>query len=126
MFVTRGERWKRHARVVLPMLKRAKIAQYVDTIVACTDRFIETQLIKDNGGKNDLIAKCQAFLLSIIVSIAFDSDSKKVDGEQQALSKALKVGRMTSKKITLHIAVVCMVTECTIKTELFLGIEMKR
>jgi cytochrome P450 len=98
MFVSRNETWKRHARVVLPMLKRAKVLQYLDTIVTCTDWFIDTHLTKNDGGRKDLGAKCQALLFDIIGSIVFDhnleGNPKKNGQEQQAIRQAFRVGQL--------------------------------
>jgi pentalenene oxygenase len=66
-------KWKRHARVMLPMFKRAKILPYRQTIVQCVDRFIDTQL-EDKHIYTDLVGRCQLLVLNIIALIAFDYD----------------------------------------------------
>jgi cytochrome P450 len=95
LFPSRDQKWKRHARVVVPMLKRINILQYFDTILACTDRFIDTLLTKDDSGRKNLLSKCQELLLNITGSILLDhdldGDSKKVQEKQQVPTQALKV-----------------------------------
>jgi pentalenene oxygenase len=66
-------KWKRHARVMLPMFKRAKIMPYQETILHCVDRFIDTHL-EDKHIYTDLVLRCQSLLLNIIALIAFDYD----------------------------------------------------
>jgi len=87
----RGEAWKRHARFVLPMFKRAKILPYLDTISTCIDRFIDEQFVKQDGKiHTDLVIQCQNVLLNIIALIGFDYDlesSSLTDGF--SLRKAL-------------------------------------
>ncbi|CAF3926684.1 unnamed protein product [Rotaria sp. Silwood1] len=57
------------------MFKRAKVLPYIDTIVICTDRFIDERLARRNGEiHTDLVAQCQRLLLNIIAFIAFDYD----------------------------------------------------
>jgi cytochrome P450 len=68
-----GEKWKRHIRVILPAFKRAKIMQYIDTIIECTDRFIDQSLI-DKQVHKDLVHRCQRLTTNIIGFIAFDYD----------------------------------------------------
>ncbi|CAF4884928.1 unnamed protein product [Rotaria sp. Silwood1] len=68
-----GLKWKRHARVMLPMFKRAKIVHYSETILHCTDQFIDKHL-DDNHIYKDLTLRCQSLLMNIIAFIAFDHD----------------------------------------------------
>lgn len=79
----RGDDWKRHARFILPMLKRAKVLPYLDTVITCTDQFIEEILAKRNGQiHTDIIEQSQRLLLNIFALIAFDYDlqsTSKVD-----------------------------------------------
>ncbi|CAF2098402.1 unnamed protein product [Rotaria magnacalcarata] len=75
LIALRGNEWKRHARFILPMLKRAKVLPYLNTIVTCTDRFIDEKLTRRNGEIHmDLVEQSQRLLLSIIGFIAFDYD----------------------------------------------------
>jgi cytochrome P450 len=67
------DKWKRHARVMLPMFKRSKILPYRETILQCVDRFIDTQL-EDKHIYTDLVGRCQSLVLNIIALIAFDYD----------------------------------------------------
>ncbi|CAF2181970.1 unnamed protein product [Rotaria magnacalcarata] len=75
LLALRGDEWKRHARFILPMLKRAKVLPYLDTMIACTDRFIDEKLARQNGEiHTDLVEQSQRLLLDIIGFIAFDYD----------------------------------------------------
>ncbi|UJR29807.1 hypothetical protein I4U23_017351 [Adineta vaga] len=75
LIALRGSDWKRHARFMLPMFKRAKVLPYFDTIITCTDRFIDERLAPQNGQiRTDLVEQSQRFLLNIIAFIAFDYD----------------------------------------------------
>jgi len=68
-----GAKWKRHARVMLPMFKRAKIVPYLETILHCTDQFIDKYL-DDNCTYTDFVIRCQSLMMNIIAFIAFDYD----------------------------------------------------
>jgi beta-ring hydroxylase len=71
----RGDAWKRHARFMLPMFKRAKVLPYLDTIVTCIDRFIDDRFVERDGQiHTDLVVQCQNVLLNILAFIAFDYD----------------------------------------------------
>ncbi len=84
LITLRGNDWKRHARFMLPMFKRAKILPYLDTIITCTDRFINERFVQRDGEIHaDLVEQCQQHLLRIIAFIAFDYDlaaSTQIDG----------------------------------------------
>ncbi|CAF1486220.1 unnamed protein product [Adineta ricciae] len=83
LIALRGETWKRHARFILPMFKRAKILPYLNTIVNCIDHLVDEQFVKHNGEiRTDLVVQCQNVLLNVIARIAFDYDlelSSKTD-----------------------------------------------
>jgi cytochrome P450 len=72
-----GTKWKRHARFLLPLFKRANIVDYFDIIVRCTDRFIDRELHPDQIHRN-LVAKLQSLTLNILGFITlnrnFDAD----------------------------------------------------
>ncbi|CAF1445641.1 unnamed protein product [Rotaria sp. Silwood1] len=68
-----GAKWKRHIRVLLPMLKRAKIIGYLERIVQCADRFIDRNLHSSQVHGN-LISSCQSFTMNVIGLIGFDND----------------------------------------------------
>jgi cytochrome P450 len=75
LIALRGDDWKRHARFMLPMFKRAKVLPYLDTISTCIDRFIDERFVeRDRQIHSDLVVQCQNFLLNIIALIAFDYD----------------------------------------------------
>ncbi|CAF3811990.1 unnamed protein product [Rotaria sp. Silwood1] len=68
-----GAKWKRHIRVLLPMLKRAKIISHLETIVECADRIID-QNLHPSQVHRDLITCCQSFTMNVIGFIGFDHD----------------------------------------------------
>ncbi|CAF1016907.1 unnamed protein product [Adineta ricciae] len=68
-----GSKWKRHARVMMPMFKRAKVIQHLDVIAECADRFIDQCLIADQVHTN-LVRQCQTVTMNVIGFIAFDYD----------------------------------------------------
>ncbi|CAF1080270.1 unnamed protein product [Adineta steineri] len=69
--VLAGAKWKRHVRVMLPVFKRAKMIQHLDTIIECADHFIDQNLL-DNHIHKDLVHRCQTFTMNVIGLIAFD------------------------------------------------------
>jgi cytokinin trans-hydroxylase len=71
--VLTGARWKRHARIMLPFFKRAKVIQHLDTIIECTDRFID-QYLNENEIHRNLVDHCQKLTMNIIGFIGFDYD----------------------------------------------------
>lgn len=68
-----GAKWKRHVRVLLPMLKRAKIVGHLEMITQCTDRFIDRYLHTGQIHR-DLHAACQSLTMNVIGFIGFDCD----------------------------------------------------
>ena len=75
LIALRGDTWKRHARFMLPMFKRAKVLPYLDTIAGCIDRFIDKCFVEHDGQiHSDLLSRCQNVLLNTIALIAFDYD----------------------------------------------------
>ncbi|CAF0797039.1 unnamed protein product [Adineta ricciae] len=71
LITLRGETWKRHARFILPMFKRAKILPYFNKkIVNCIDRLVDEQFVKHDGEIHRvLVVQYQNVLLNVI---AFD------------------------------------------------------
>ena len=68
-----GLKWKRHVRVMLPVFKRAKVIQHLDTMTDCADRFIDQCLAPDQV-HTDLVQSCQTVTMNIFGLIAFDYD----------------------------------------------------
>ena len=73
IFLPTGPKWKRHARVMIPMFKKAKIMHHADLILHCADRWIE-QNIKDGEIHIEVLNNCRALTMNIIGLIAFDYD----------------------------------------------------
>ncbi|CAF3143200.1 unnamed protein product, partial [Rotaria sp. Silwood2] len=73
IFVLSGLKWKRHIRVLLPMLKRTKIIVHLESIVQCADRFIDRNL-HPNDVHRDLRSCCQSFTMNVIGLLEFDYD----------------------------------------------------
>ncbi|CAF1456376.1 unnamed protein product, partial [Didymodactylos carnosus] len=85
-----GEKYKRHARVVLPALKRNKVTPQLETIVKCTDKLIANWK-RDNDYNSKLvkniISQSQQLLINIILFIGFDADYLS-DQELERLANA--------------------------------------
>jgi cytochrome P450 len=71
----RGNDYKRHARVLLPMFRQAKILYYFDTILNCVDRFITENFPSSNNKVyRNIDRRCQNLFLNITARIGFDYD----------------------------------------------------
>ena len=71
--VLTGERYRRYARIMLPVFKRARVIQYIATIIECTDRFIE-QYLKANEVHTNLVDQCQILTMNVFGLIGFEYD----------------------------------------------------
>ncbi|CAF1386656.1 unnamed protein product [Didymodactylos carnosus] len=77
LLAIKGSMWKRHARVMLPMLKKAKIVPYLQTIVDCIDNLIQKWRDESqNHLYTNIVNDAQDSLLNVIGIIAFDYDLK--------------------------------------------------
>jgi cytochrome P450 len=91
----KGEKWKRHARIMLPIFRRNKILTHFETIVNCIDDFIDQKFSKnDQIIHQNLVKECQNVLLRIIACIAFNydfSNLSNIDSENihQALNQMI-------------------------------------
>jgi cytochrome P450 len=85
LLALKGDKWKRHARLMLPVFRRNKISPYLETIVSCIDHFIDRKFVKnDKNIHKDLVKECQHVLLTIVARIAFNydfSNLSSVDGK---------------------------------------------
>lgn len=71
----KGEIWKRHARIMLPVFRRSKILPHFQIILSCIDDFIDENFLNENNKiHKDLVKKCQNVLLRVISRIAFNYD----------------------------------------------------
>jgi cytochrome P450 len=77
----RGAKWKRHARVMVPMFKRAKMIAHLDTILQCADRFID-QNLRDGEIHRNLCSCCQSLTMNVIGFIGFDYDFDNITDSQ--------------------------------------------
>lgn len=77
----RGAKWKRHARVMVPMFKRAKMITHLDTILKCADRFID-QNLRDGEIHRNLGSCCQSVTMNVIGFIGFDYDFDNITDSQ--------------------------------------------
>ncbi|CAF1470330.1 unnamed protein product [Rotaria sordida] len=68
-----GAKWKRHMRILLPMLKLAKIIGHLETIVQCADRFID-QNLHPGQIHRDLLSCCESLTMNVIGFVAFGCD----------------------------------------------------
>ncbi|CAF3801241.1 unnamed protein product [Rotaria sordida] len=86
-----GQAWKRHARFILPMFKRAKITHFIDTITRCTDEFIHSGQLIDNCVNKKFTEQFNRLFLKIFEAIAFDYDpsADTSSSSSSSLSSAL-------------------------------------
>ena len=90
LIALRGDDWKRHARFMLPMFRRAKVLPYLDTIVRCIDQFVDEQFVPRDGQIHaDLVVQTQRCLLNVIAFVAFDFDLEKASAKGADLGKAI-------------------------------------
>jgi cytochrome P450 len=75
----KNEEWKRHARIVEPLLKRSALTQYLDQILKYTDDLIEiwTRRTDNNKLQTEIIDQCQQLLLKIMLSISYGEENNK-------------------------------------------------
>ena len=75
----KNDDWKRHARIVEPLLKRTALIQYCDQILKCTDELIEiwTKKTDHNNPQTEVINQCQQLLLKIMLSISYGEKNNK-------------------------------------------------
>jgi cytochrome P450 len=102
----KGDQWKRHARVMLPVFRRNQILPHFETIVNCIDDFIDQQFSKENFQiHQNLVEECQNVLLRIIARIAFNFDFSNlsmIDGDNihqsfnEMINCASQFGLMTA------------------------------
>ncbi|CAF1538310.1 unnamed protein product, partial [Didymodactylos carnosus] len=70
----RGAEYKRHARIMLPMFKKAKVACHLNSIIDCTDRLIQYWRQQDKTLNENIVSESKHLLLDIFAFIAFDYD----------------------------------------------------
>ena len=75
----KNDEWKRHARIVEPLLKRNALVQYRDQILKCTDELIEiwTRKTNSNNLQTEVINQCQQLLLKIMLSISYGEEDNE-------------------------------------------------
>ena len=75
LIALRGDKWKRHARLMVPIFRGKKVTRHFNTVVTCVNRWIDEQLVPYNGKINsDLVKQSQRLSLNIIAYVAFDYD----------------------------------------------------
>lgn len=86
-----GQMWKRHARFILPMLKRAKIVHFIDKITQCTDEFIHNGELVDNQTNTNFARQFNELMLNIFAKVALGYDPTSDDkAYSEELSLALR------------------------------------
>ncbi|CAF1159500.1 unnamed protein product [Didymodactylos carnosus] len=96
LLAIKGEQFKRHARVMLPMFKKNKVISHVNTIIDCTDKLIHLWRHEQPEELNEnIVQQSKSLLLDIIGFIAFDYDLQTVEqseqDEKKELTKALNI-----------------------------------
>ncbi|CAF3845082.1 unnamed protein product [Rotaria sp. Silwood1] len=86
-----GKIWKRHARIILPILKRAKIAHLIDKITECTDDLIHSGQFIDNHVNTKLAQQFNQLFTNIFARTAlnYDPNTNKSSSSSSELSLAL-------------------------------------
>ena len=75
----KNEEWKKHARVVEPLLKRSALTPHLDEIVKCTDALIEKWTLETSGDElqSDVIDQCQRLLMNIMLSVSYGEENQQ-------------------------------------------------
>ena len=95
VYIFVGAKFKRHAAVILPLFRRAKIISNFDVIVDCVDKLLDNWHEKPRDYiHTDIIPHTQNLVLQIFGMIAFDYDLQTLDysqtrKESNQLTKAL-------------------------------------
>ncbi len=87
----KGAKYKRHALVVMPLFRRAKIITQLETIINCTDKWLHNCRNQTDGQiHTDINDQCQKLLLGIFGFIGFDYDLQTLDYSDDQTSNELK------------------------------------
>ena len=75
----RNDEWKRHARIIEPLVKRSALTQYFDQILRSTDQLIDTwtSQTKANQLQTNVINQCQQLLLKIMLTISYGEENNE-------------------------------------------------
>ena len=89
-----GPQYKRHASILMPLFRRAKIIDQFDLIVACTDKLLSNWRARSNSLVHcDIVPECHNLLLEIFGLISFDYDLETLEENgtiQNELAMALQ------------------------------------
>ncbi|CAF0723292.1 unnamed protein product [Adineta steineri] len=85
-------KFKRHASLTIPLLRRNKIIPNFDLIVDCTDKLLsQWRTVPSNHIHLDIPQQCRNLLLLIFGFLAFDYDLKTLDNtDNNELAQAVK------------------------------------
>lgn len=118
-----GWKYKRHAKVVLPMLRKARFRSQTSLIVDCADQLVEIWRIRLNKSKKELIctslvSDLQQLMLDTFTLLTFDYDfgnlkhlhrsalsedtSSSSDVELTDLGQALTIWLDALKRVTIN------------------------
>ena len=94
-----GAKYKRHASVTMPLLRRGKISKHFDLIIDCTEKLLldKWRSAKKDHVHCDILQQCQYFLMTLFGHIAFNYDLDTPTGNvlTQALHEYLSVFKTT-------------------------------
>lgn len=94
-----GAKYKRHANLTMPLLRRGKISKYFNLIVDCTDKLMldRWRLSKKDHIHCDIVQQCEHLLLILFGHIGFNYDLEmSIDNAfTQALHDYLAVFKTT-------------------------------
>ncbi|CAF1629563.1 unnamed protein product, partial [Didymodactylos carnosus] len=79
--------YRKHARIILPIFRKANVVQHLNIIIDCTDKLIHLWRNQNEQQENKLntniIQQSKNLLLDIISLVAFHYDLEAIEGNNQ-------------------------------------------
>ena len=110
-----GAKYKRHAAAISFLFRRSKILPQFDTILSCTDKFLDRWRTRRNDPDEihtDIVDECQLLLLGIFGFIAFDFDLQTLNDDD---------GRSSQHELAEAFTNFLHVFSIIVKAPLFIG-----
>ncbi|CAF1186655.1 unnamed protein product [Adineta ricciae] len=89
-----GSKYKRHASIILPLFRRAKIVNNIDIIIDCTDKLLDQWRTKFDHNPNriytSIVDQCQNLSLIIFGFIGFDYDLQTLEESHMSKNNRLR------------------------------------
>ncbi len=100
LLTSHGETWKRSRKIVAPALKRSRIASYADSMVAATDKYVETLT---TGERRDIHRDLMHLTLDIVAATLFGADvhedAEKIGHALEALMEEFILSARTWRRL---------------------------